>query len=161
QHAPATATIHNSAPLTLEEVMTIMLDAVQAGQQVVRLQSGDLSLYSAIQEQMTHLDEADILHDVIPGINAFQAAAAGLRSELTIPEVVQTIILTRGEGKTAMPSAESLASLAAHRASLCIFLSARLSRDVQAQLLTAYAPDTPVAILYRVSWPDEKIIMTE
>jgi precorrin-4 C11-methyltransferase len=161
QHAPATATIHNSAPLTLEEVMTIMLDAVQAGKQVVRLQSGDLSLYSAIQEQMTHLDESDVSYDVIPGISAFQAAAAALHSELTIPEVVQTIILTRGEGKTAMPSHESLASLAAHRASLCIFLSARLSRDVQAQLLTAYAPDTPVAILYRVSWPDEKIIMTE
>jgi len=128
---------------------------------VVRLQSGDLSLYSAIQEQMTLLDEAGIDYEAVPGISAFQAAAAALHSELTIPEVVQTIILTRGEGKTKMPAGESLAALAAHHASLCIFLSARLSREIQAQLLTAYAPQTPVAILYRVSWPDEKIIVTQ
>jgi precorrin-4 C11-methyltransferase len=153
--------VHNSAPLTLEDTMAIMLDAVRAGKRVVRLQSGDLSLYSAIQEQMTQLDAANIPYAAIPGISAFQAAAATLHSELTIPEVVQTIILTRGEGQTPMPSGESLAALAAHRASLCIFLSARLSRKVQAQLLTAYAPDTPVAILYRVSWPDEKIVLTE
>lgn len=160
QHAPATATLHNSAPLTLEQVMDIMRAAVRAGKRVVRLQSGDLSLYSAIQEQMALLDEEGIEYEAIPGISAFQAAAAALKSELTIPEVVQTIILTRGAGKTTMPAGESLAALAAHRASLCIFLSARLSKEVQAQLLTAYAPDTPVAILYRVSWPDEKIIMT-
>ncbi len=161
QHAPATATLHNSAPLTLEDVMTLMLDAVRTGQHVVRLQSGDLSLYSAIQEQMTRLDDEDIPYDVIPGVSAFQAAAAALQSELTIPEVVQTIILTRGEGQTPMPTGESLALLAAHRASLCLFLSARLSRRVQEQLLTAYAPETPVAILYRVSWPDEMILVTE
>jgi precorrin-4 C11-methyltransferase len=160
QHAPATATLHNSAPLTLEQVMEIMRTAVQAGKQVVRLQSGDLSLYSAIQEQMALLDEAGIDYEAVPGISAFQAAAAALHSELTIPEVVQTIILTRGEGKTKMPAGESLAALAAHRASLCIFLSARLSKTIQEQLLTAYAPQTPVAILYRVSWPDEKIIVT-
>src|SRR5262252_374655 len=160
QHAPATATIHNSAPLTLEQVMEIMLTAVQAGKQVVRLQSGDLSLYSAIQEQMALLDEAGIDYEAVPGISAFQAAAAALHSELIIFEVVQTIILTRGEGKTKMPTGESLAALAAHRASLCIFLSARLSKAIQEQLLTAYAPETPVAILYRVSWPDEKIMVT-
>jgi len=140
--------------------MEITITAVQAGKQVVRLQSGDLSLYSAIQEQMALLDEAGIDYEAVPGISAFQAAAAALHSELTIPEVVQTIILTRGEGKTKMPAGESLAALAAHRASLCIFLSARLSRTIQEQLLTAYAPETPVAILYRVSWPDEKIIVT-
>ncbi len=161
QHAPATATLHDSAPLTLEDVMAIMLAAVRSGQAVVRLQSGDLSLYSAIQEQMTRLDEAGIDYDVIPGISAFQAAAAALQSELTIPQVVQTIILTRGEGQTEMPTGEALASLAAHRASLCVFLSARLSKKVQEQLLTAYPPETPVAILYRVSWPDEKIVITE
>jgi precorrin-4 C11-methyltransferase len=160
QYAPATATIHNSAPLTLEQVMEITITAVQAGKQVVRLQSGDLSLYSAIQEQMALLDEAGIDYEAVPGISAFQAAAAALHSELTIPEVVQTIILTRGEGKTKMPPGESLAALAAHRASLCVFLSARLSKTIQEQLLTAYAPETPVAILYRVSWPDEKIIVT-
>src|SRR6266581_274409 len=160
QHAPATATLHNSAPLTLEQVMDLMRAAVRAGKLVVRLQSGDLSLYSAIQEQMTVLDQEGIAYEAIPGISAFQAAAAALHSELTVPEVVQTIILTRGEGKTKMPAGESLAALAAHRASLCVFLSARLSKKVQEQLLTAYGPDTPVAILYRVSWPDEKIIVT-
>jgi precorrin-4 C11-methyltransferase len=161
QHAPATAVLHDSAPLTLEEVLAIMLAAVRAGKRVVRLQSGDLSLYSAIQEQMARLDAENVPYAAIPGISAFQAAAAALQSELTIPEVVQTIILTRGAGQTPMPAGESLAALAAHRASLCIFLSATLSRRVQEQLLTAYAPETPVAILYRVSWPDEKIIVTE
>jgi precorrin-4 C11-methyltransferase len=160
QHASATATLHNSAPLTLEQVMDLMRAAVRAGKLVVRLQSGDLSLYSAIQEQMSVLDQEGIAYEAIPGISAFQAAAAALHSELTVPEVVQTIILTRGEGKTKMPAGESLAALAAHRASLCIFLSARLSKKVQEQLLTAYEPDTPVAILYRVSWPDEQIIVT-
>jgi len=161
QHAPPTATLHNSAPMTLEDVMTLMIEAVHAGKSVVRLQSGDLSLYSAMQEQMARLDEIDITYDIIPGVSAFQAAAAALRSELTIPEETQTIILTRGEGETPMPSGESLTALAAHRASLCIFLSARLSRKVQEQLLTAYPPDTPVGILYRVSWPDEFIVVTE
>lgn len=161
QHAPPTATLHNSAPMTLEDVMSLMMEAVQAGKSVVRLQSGDLSLYSAMQEQMAQLDDANITYDIIPGVSAFQAAAAALRSELTIPEETQTIILTRGEGQTPMPAGESLTALAAHRASLCIFLSARLSRKVQDQLLTAYAPETPVGILYRVSWPDELIVVTE
>jgi precorrin-4 C11-methyltransferase len=160
-HAPATATLHNSAPLTLEEVMALTMTAVRAGKKVVRLHSGDVSLYSAIQEQITHLEAAGIAYDIIPGISSFQAAAAVLRSELTIPEVAQTVILTRGEGHTPMPDRESLAALAAHQATLCVFLSARLSRKVQEQLLTAYAPETPVAIVYRVSWPDEKTLVTQ
>jgi precorrin-4 C11-methyltransferase len=160
-HAPATATLHNSAPLTLEEVLALLRTAVRSGKEVVRLHSGDLSLYSALQEQLAWLEAESIAYEVIPGISAFQAAAAALHSELTIPEVVQTVILTRGEGQTPMPTQESLASLAAHHASLCLFLSARLSRKVQAQLLTAYPPETPVAIVYRVSWPDEKILVTE
>lgn len=160
QHAPATATLHNSAPLTLEQVMDLIRAAVHAGKVVVRLQSGDLSLYSTMQEHIALLDQEGIAYEAIPGISAFQAAAAALQRELTVPEVVQTIILTRGEGTMKMPAGESLTALAAHRASLCLFLSARLSKKVQEQLLTAYAPDTPVAILYRVSWPDEKIIVT-
>ena len=161
QHALPTATLHNSAPMTLEDVMSLMLASVRDGKSVVRLQSGDLSLYSAMQEQMAQLEDADIAYDIIPGVSAFQAAAAALRSELTIPAETQTIILTRGEGQTPMPEGESLAALAAHRASLCIFLSARLSRKVQDQLLTAYPPETPVGILYRVTWPDELIVVTE
>jgi precorrin-4 C11-methyltransferase len=161
RHAPATAALHNSAPLTLEDVMAVMIPAARAGKRVVRLHSGDTSLYSAIQEQMTRLDEAGVAYEVIPGVSAFQAAAAVLKAEFTLPEVVQTVILTRAEGETQMPSGESLADLARHRATLCVFLSARLAESVQEQLLTAYPTDTPAAILYRVSWPDEKIVLTE
>ncbi len=161
RHAPPTAELHNSAPLTLEEVIDRLTAAVRAGRRVVRLHSGDTSLYSAIQEQMTLLDAAGIDYEVIPGVSSFQAAAAALRAELTLPEVVQTVILTRAEGQTPMPSGEALADLARHRATLAIFLSARLAESVQAQLLTAYPPGTPAAILHRVTWPDETIIVTE
>jgi precorrin-4 C11-methyltransferase len=159
--APPTAALYNSAPLTLGEVMDRLITAARAGKRVVRLHSGDTSLYSAIQEQMTLLDEAGISYEVIPGISSFQAAAAALRAELTLPEVAQTVILTRAEGQTPVPEKEALADLARHQATLCVFLSARLADHVQEQLLTAYPPDTPAAILYRVSWPDERIVLTE
>jgi precorrin-4 C11-methyltransferase len=161
RHAAPTAALHNSAPLTLEEVMARLTAAARSGQQVVRLHSGDTSLYSAIQEQMALLDAAGIDYEVIPGVSAFQAAAAALRAELTLPEVVQTVILTRAEGQTPMPEGEALVGLARHRATLCVFLSARLAERVQEQLLAGYPPDTPAAILYRVSWPDEKIVRTQ
>jgi precorrin-4 C11-methyltransferase len=160
RQARPTARLHNSASMTLEETIDVMISASRRGEQVVRLQSGDTSIYSAIQEQMTQLDAAQIPYDVVPGVSSFQAAAAALRTELTLPEAVQTVILTRGAGRTPMPPAESLASLAAHRATLCIFLSALVADEVQAELLTAYPPETPVALLYRVSWPDENIITT-
>jgi len=161
RYAPATATLYNSAHLTLEAITETMISAVRSGKLVVRLQSGDLSIYSAIQEQMTRLDAAGMTYELIPGISSFQAAAAALKSELTLPEEVQTVILTRGEGKTKMPERESLESLAKHGSTLCIYLSARLSKKIQAQLLISYPADTPVAILYRVCWPDEKIIVTD
>lgn len=160
RHAPATAVLHNSAPLTLEQVMEITKSAVDNGRCVVRLHSGDTSLYSAIQEQLAVLEDAGIDCEVIPGISAFQATAAALKSELTLPEIVQTVILTRGEGETKMPPDESLESLAQHKATISVFLSARLAGTVQAQLLTAYPPQTPAVIAYRVTWPDEKIIVT-
>jgi len=160
RHAPATAVLHNSAPLTLEQVMAITKAAVERGQCVVRLHSGDTSLYSALQEQLAILEEAGIDCEVVPGVSAFQAAAAALKSELTLPEIVQTVILTRGAGLTKMPSGESLESLAQHKSTMCIFLSAKMVETVQAQLLTAYPPQTPAAIVYRVSWPDEKILVT-
>jgi precorrin-4 C11-methyltransferase len=161
RHAPPGARLANSMHLTLEQVMEHLINGARAGKRVVRLQSGDTSLYSAIQEQMSRLDEAGIEYEVVPGVSAFQAAAAALKAEFTLPEVVQTIILTRAEGETAMPAGEALDSLARHNATLCIFLSARLVESVQQQLLTAYPPETPAAILYRVSWPDEKIVVTE
>ncbi|MGE3808214.1 MAG: precorrin-4 C(11)-methyltransferase [Gemmataceae bacterium] len=160
RQANPTAVLHNSASLTLEEISTILVDACRSGKIVARLHSGDTSIYSAIQEQMSLLDQASIDYEVIPGVSSFQAAAALLRSELTLPEQVQTVILTRGAGQTPMPAGEQLADLARHRATLCLFLSARLAERVQADLLTAYPPETPVAILHRVTWPDERIVET-
>ncbi len=143
---------------TLEDIIPVMIDRVRRGLSVARLQSGDLTLYSAISEQMSALSEADIPFELIPGISAFQAAAAKLSAELTIPELVQTIILTRVEGQaSSMPSGEDLASLAAHGASLCLYLAARHVESAQAELLRHYPEDTPVGVCFRVGWPDEKI----
>ncbi|WP_422661986.1 precorrin-4 C(11)-methyltransferase [Pannus brasiliensis] len=143
---------------TLEDILPMMIDRVRNGLSVVRLQSGDLTLYSAIQEQMQALVEADIPFELVPGISAFQAAAAKLATELTIPELVQTIILTRIGGQaSSMPEAEELSSLAAHKASLCLYLAARHIESAQEKLLQHYAADTPVAVCFRVGWPDERI----
>ncbi len=143
---------------TLEEIVPLMIQRVRQQKSVVRLHSGDLSLYSAIHEQMQALREADIPFEVIPGISAFQAAAAKLGVELTVPGLVQTIILTRISGRaSSVPEAEELASLAAHQASLCLYLSARHVGDAQAKLLAHYPADTPVAVCFRIGWPDEQI----
>ncbi len=157
QFAAATATCIPTAALTLEEMLPIMINAVRAGKVVVRLQSGDPSLYSAIHEQIQGLAAADIPVEVVPGISAYQLAAARLSAELTLPELVQTIILTRASGRTRVPAAEELASLAAHQASLCLYLSANRVRWAQEQLLTHYPADTLVAIGYRLGWPDEQL----
>lgn len=146
-----------TANKTLEDIVPIMVEKVRSRHSVVRIHSGDPSLYSAIHEQMHRLAQEDIAIEVIPGISAFQAAAAKLQTELTIPELVQTIILTRVSGRTHVPAAEELSSLAAHKASLCLYLSARHIENSQQQLLQHYDPDTPVAVCFRVGWPDEKI----
>lgn len=146
-----------TANMTLEEIVPLMIDRVRAGKSVVRLHSGDPSLYSAIHEQMLRLSEENIPFEVVPGISAFQAAAAKLQVELTIPAQVQSIILTRISGRTQVPETEELAGLAAHRASLCLYLSARHVAQAQTQLLEHYPANTPVAICFRVGWPDEQI----
>jgi precorrin-4/cobalt-precorrin-4 C11-methyltransferase len=149
-----------TSSLTLEEILPLMIDRVRSGQLVVRLHSGDLTLYSAITEQIQGLRAADLSCELIPGISAYQAAAARLQVELTVPELVQTIILTRAQGRaSAMPKAENLASLAAHQSSLCLYLAAKQVQAAQAQLLEHYPADTPVAICWRVSWPEEKILV--
>ncbi|MBE9230494.1 precorrin-4 C(11)-methyltransferase [Cuspidothrix issatschenkoi LEGE 03284] len=153
----ADAEIIKTANRTLEEILPVMIDAVRSHQSVVRLHSGDPSLYSAIHEQMQLLADANIPFEVIPGISAFQAAAAKLKIELTVPGLVQTIILTRISGRTYMPATEELATLAAHQASLCLYLSVRHITEAQAKLLEHYDQDTPVAICYRLGWPEEKI----
>lgn len=154
------AEIIHTANKTLEEILPAMVARVRSHKSVVRLHSGDPSLYSAIHEQMQALAAAEIPFEVIPGISAFQAAAAKLQVELTVPGLVQTIILSRISGRTAVPAREELASLAAHQASLCLYLSARHVENAQSQLLEHYPAETPVAICFRVGWPDEKIWLT-
>lgn len=152
------AEIIKTSHQTLEEIVAVMIDRVRSGLVVARLHSGDLTLYSAITEQIHALRAADIGVELVPGIGAFQAAAATLQIELTVPELVQTIILTRPTGRaSAVPLAEDLASLAAHRSSLCLYLAARHVEMAQAKLLEHYPPDTPVAICFRVGWEDEQI----
>lgn len=146
-----------TANLTLEAIVPLMVERVKVGKSVVRLHSGDPSLYSAIHEQMQALTTAAVPFEVIPGISAFQAAAAQLNAELTIPGLVQSIILTRISGRTQVPEAEELATLAAHKTSLCLYLSARHVESSQTQLLQHYPPETPVAVCFRVGWPDEQI----
>lgn len=154
---PDVELIH-TARMTLEEILPIMIDRVRANLSVIRLHSGDPSLYSAVYEQSQALTKANIPFEIIPGISAFQAAAAKLKVELTVPELVQTIILTRFSGDaTAVPDRENLLSLAEHRASLCLYLSARHVAQVQGDLLEHYPQDTPVAICYRLGWEDEQI----
>jgi precorrin-4/cobalt-precorrin-4 C11-methyltransferase len=156
-HVRSQAEIIRTANKTLEDILPIMVERVRSGKSVVRLHSGDPCLYGAVHEQMQALAIADIPFEVIPGISAFQLAAARLKVELTVPNLVQSIILTRISGRTNVPEAEELSSLAAHQASLCLYLSARHVDDAQAKLMLHYAPDTPVAICFRLGWPDEKI----
>ncbi|SFD48329.1 precorrin-4 C11-methyltransferase [Chitinophaga sp. CF118] len=156
-YAKQGAIIRNSASMTLEDQVTLMDEHYLKGHLIVRLQSGDPSIYGAIQEQMTIFDEKGMDYYIIPGISSFQAAAAYLKSEFTIPEVVQSIILTRGAGKTPLPENEKLNEMAKHKATMCIFLSATIAKSVQEQLLEHYEPETPVAVLYRVTWKDEEV----
>jgi precorrin-4/cobalt-precorrin-4 C11-methyltransferase len=160
QGVRADAEIIKTADLTLEEIMPLTIARVRSNLSVARLHSGDLSLYSAIDEQIQALIEADIPFELIPGVGVFQAAAAKLGAELTIPELVQTIILTRISGNASrVPDAEELSSLAAHKASLCLYLAARHVEAAQEKLLLHYSQDTLVAICFRVSWSDEKILL--
>lgn len=151
------AELVRTANKTLEDILPLMVDRVRSGKSVIRLHSGDPCLYGAVQEQMQALLEAKIPFEVVPGISAFQLAAARLRVELTIPALVQSIILTRISGRTEVPAAEELSTLAAHQASLCLYLSARHVEASQEKLMQHYPADTPVAICFRLGWSDEKI----
>lgn len=160
-YAKADCKIYNSAHMTLDEVVDVMREAEAAGKGTVRLHTGDPSVYGAIREQMDLLDEYGIAYDVCPGVSAVFGAAASLACEYTLPDVTQTLILTRAEGKTPVPEKENLRSLAAHRASLVLYLSSGLARKVRQDLLLGgYAEDTPVAVVYKATWPEEKIIRT-
>lgn len=153
---PETRT-HNSASMTLEAIIRVMAEARQAGKKVVRLHTGDPSLFGAIFEQMVELDRRSIPYRVIPGVTAAFAAAAALGIEYTIPEVSQTLILTRMAGRTPVPDTEQLATLARHKTSMAIYLSIGLIDRVAPVLSAAYGPESRCAVVYRVSHPDEKI----
>jgi len=144
-----------TSTLTLEQVLAVVVERARAGRRVVRLHDGDPCLYGALAEQICRLADADIAVEVVPGLSAYQVTAATLGQELTIPGLVQTIVLSRAGGRTGVPERESLEHLAALGASLCLYLSARHVEEVQEELLRHYPPETPVAIGYRVSWPDE------
>ena len=153
------AEVHGSRTLSLPEIMDIMLPAVREGKTVARVQSGDPAVYGAILEQMRILEKEGVDYEIIPGVSAVFAAAALLKTELTVPEVSQTIILTRAEGRVAMPSGEQLKDLAAHGCSLAVFLSiTRMTKVVRELIEAGYPQDTPVAVVYRVGWPDQKVI---
>ena len=159
QYAKTDCEIHNSAKLTLEEVLQIMQEAQEQGKMLVRLHTGEPSIYGAVREQMDALDADGICYDDTPGVSSFCGAAAALNAEYTLPTVSQTVIITRMEGRTPVPERERLASLAAHGATMVIFLSIGLIDKVQTALLQgAYTPDTPAAVVYKASWPEEKIV---
>ncbi len=150
--------IYNSAEMTLEQVIAVMTEAEQGGLNTVRLHTGDPSLYGAVREQMDALRAKGISCDITPGVSAFSGAAAALEAEYTLPEVSQSLIITRAAGRTAVPERESIASFAAHGASMAIYLSAGLTEKLQSELTEGgYPPETPAAIVYKASWPEEKV----
>lgn len=155
--AKAGATVKSSAGLALEEQIALMKEFYEQGKLVVRLHTGDPCLYGAIQEQMNYFDQYRWSYHITPGISAFQAAAAELRSQFTIPQKVQTIILTRGEGRTPMPDREKLHLLARSHSTMCIYLSADIVEKVQEELMMEYPETTPVAACYRLTWKEQRI----
>ena len=150
--------VHNSASMTLEEVVAVMKAGEESGKTIVRLHTGDPSLYGAHREQMDELDRLGISYDVVPGVSSFSGAAAALCAEYTLPQISQSVIITRMEGRTAVPEGEKLANMASHGCSMVLFLSAGLLESAQEELLAgAYSPETPAAIVYKATWPDEAI----
>lgn len=153
--------IYNSAYMNLEEVIEVMVEAEKKGWMTVRLHTGDPAIFGAVREQMDELKKRRIAYDVCPGVSSLFGAAAALRTEYTLPEVSQSVIITRAEGRTAVPEKEALSELARHQATMILFLSSGLADKVKAQLLEGgYASDTPVAVVYKATWPEEKILRT-
>lgn len=151
--------IYNSAKMTLEEVLAVMRQAESSGKTTARLHTGDPSLYGAIREQIDVLEKEGIAFDICPGVSSFCGAAAALNAEYTLPEVSQSVVITRMAGRTGVPEKESIESFAAHQATMVIFLSTGMLEELSHRLVEGgYAPDTPAAIVYKATWPDEKVI---
>lgn len=153
--------IYNSATMTLEEVITVMTEGEASGKKVVRLHTGDPCIYGAIREQMDLLDEKKISYQVTPGVSSFIGAASALKAEFTLPDVSQTVILTRMAGRTPVPEKEEITKLASHHATMVVFLSSSMLGELSEKLIEGgYEADTPAAIVYKATWPDEKVVHT-
>lgn len=152
------AEIYNSAGMNLDEVIEVSVNAVKAGKNVARVHTGDPSIFGAHREQMDILSEYGVEFEVIPGVSSFLASAAAIKKEFTLPDVSQTVICTRLEGRTPVPEKESLDKLASHKASMAIFLSVHMMDEVVAKLKQHYEINTPIAVIQRASWPDQKIV---
>lgn len=151
---------YNSASMTLDKIISVMEDAREVNEDVARLHTGDPSIYGAIQEQMSELDRRGIGYEIVPGVSSFLAAASALKQELTLPGITQTVIITRIEGKTPVPAAEKLEILAKSKATLCIFLSIKEIDKIVDMLKPVYGELCPAAIVYKASWDDEKVIVS-
>ena len=150
--------IHDSAKMTLEQVIAVIQAAEKAGKTTVRLHTGDSSIFGAVREQFDELIGLGIEYDVCPGVSSFCGAASSLKTEYTLPDVSQTVIITRTAGRTPVPEQQSIAALAAHQATMVLFLSTSLTEKLQAELLAGgYPGETPVAVVYKATWPEEKI----
>ena len=158
KYCKAGCEIFNSATMTLEQVVEEIKTAEKAGKTTVRLHTGDSSIYGAVREQFDELDRLGIAYDVCPGVSAFCGAASSLKVEYTLPDVSQTVIITRTAGRTEVPEKQTIASLAAHQATMVLFLSTGLTEKLQAELMEGgYSGTTPVAVVYKATWPEEKI----
>lgn len=160
-YARESCEIYNSATMTLEEVTDVMIEGEREGKAVVRLHTGDPAIYGAIREQMDILDKEDIEYEVCPGVSSLFGTAAALKAEYTLPDVSQSVIVTRMAGRTPVPDRESIASFAAHHATMVIFLSTGMLEKLSEELIKGgYEPETPAAIVYKATWDDEKVVRT-
>ncbi|MBL0385814.1 precorrin-4 C(11)-methyltransferase [Tumebacillus sp. ITR2] len=159
--AKPSAEVLKSAGMDLDEMVALMIDRVQQGKSVARVHTGDPAIYGAIMEQMSLLKGAGVSYEIIPGVSSVFASAAALQAELTIPELTQTLILTRAEGRTPVPDLEKLTDLAKHNCTIALYLSATLTKKVMGELFEAgWTADTPIAVVQRATWPDQKIVRT-
>jgi precorrin-4/cobalt-precorrin-4 C11-methyltransferase len=149
--------VYDSAKMDLPEIIHVMAEAMKDGKSVARVHTGDPSLFGAIREQMEELDKLGIGYEVVPGVSSFTAAAAAIQKEFTVPGISQTVICTRVEGRTPVPANEKLSLLASHKTSMAIFLSVQMIEEVVSELLVHYPPQTPVAIVEKASWPEQRI----
>lgn len=161
KYAKETCSIHDSAKMTLEEVISVMEEDDGPNKIIVRLHTGDPCIYGAIREQMDVLDSKGMQYEYVPGVSSFIGAASALKAEYTLPNVSQTVILTRMAGRTPVPEKEEIESLAAHQATMIIFLTSTMLKELSRRLIDGgYSPDTPATIVYKATWPDQKVIRT-